>query len=234
MFDARVISEIQAHAERDCPHEACGLVVDGSYLPRRNMADRREHGFRISPQSYVAAARRGLVQAVVHSHPNGPPHPTEADMRAQIESAVPWVIAVLNQGVASEVFWWGDGTPRPSLLGRKFRHGVTDCYALLRDYYAMVKNIALPEFPRRDQWWDDGGNLFEENFAEAGFKRLDGAGTLEAGDVVLGQIGGRVTNHCGVYLGRGLILHHLANRLSRREPIEPWKRYISHYLRYKP
>jgi cell wall-associated NlpC family hydrolase len=132
------------------------------------------------------------------------------------------------------VFWWGGGAPRAPLIGRSFRHGVTDCYALLRDYYALERGIELPEFPRRSQWWDLGGDMLAENFEQVGFRQLHGPDQLAPGDALLGRIGGGVVNHCGIYIGQGLILHHLTNRLSRREPLEPWKRYISHYLRYEP
>ena len=234
MFDPATLAAMRAHAEAEYPSESCGFVIGGAYLPRRNTAERPELDFRIAPQAYVAAQRRGDVQAIIHSHPEGPPHPSESDMAAQIETALPWGIVFVHEGRAKEIFWWGDGAPKEPLIGRVFRHGITDCYALVRDYYANELDASLPELPRRAAWWENGGNLLEEHFQEFGFRRLGGSDELEPRDAILAQFGGGVVNHCGVYIGQGLILHHLANRLSRRDPVEPWRRYITHYLRYDP
>lgn len=234
MFDAATLEAMRAHAVAEYPNESCGFVVDGAYLRRRNTAESPELDFRIAPQAYLAARRRGEIQAVIHSHPEGPPHPSESDMAAQIETALPWGIVFVNEGRAKEIFWWGGGAPQEPLIGRAFRHGITDCYALVRDYYASELDACLPELPRPAEWWNRGGNLLEEHFREFGFRRLGGPDELQPRDALLAQIGGGVVNHCGVYIGQGLILHHLANRLSRRDPLEPWKRYITHYLRYDP
>jgi len=43
-----------------------------------------------------------------------------------------------------------------------------------------------------------------------------------------------VTNHAGIYIGNGLFLHHLPNRLSREEPVMRWKSLITHVLRPPP
>jgi cell wall-associated NlpC family hydrolase len=54
--------------------------------------------------------------------------------------------------------WWlaSDGElrkyrPVPLLLGRKFEHGIMDCYTLFRDAYLC--GIDLPDFERTNGWW---------------------------------------------------------------------------------
>jgi cell wall-associated NlpC family hydrolase len=123
------------------------------------------------------------------------------------------------------------------LLGRDFRPGPSgsdgrgDCYALIRDWYAEHRGIELPEFPRDDEWWEHGEDLYRENFAAAGFVQI-APEAMQPGDVVLAQVMASTTNHGGIVLPNGLVLHHLRNRLSRAEPLGPWMRFVTHVLRY--
>ena len=76
--------------------------------------------------------RAAKAELFFHSHPDGVGCPSESDMRYQQQLAIPFVVMVWP---LYDCFWWGDQlTPAP-LLGRGFRHGVHDCYSLLRDYY---------------------------------------------------------------------------------------------------
>jgi proteasome lid subunit RPN8/RPN11 len=218
-----------AHAAAESPRESCGLVVNGIYLPRKNVAEKPEEDFRISSQGYAAALVRGELQALIHSHPGGPACPSEKDMANQMASGVPWGIVIPGK----ELFWFGDQCPIPRLRGRVFRHGVTDCYAVIRDWYRLVKKITLLDMPRRDKWWQHGQDIYMANFARAGFERVE-MSEIARGDVLLGRIGFGVTvnNHAALYLGNGLILHHLLNRLSVREPVARWKKVFVVALRY--
>lgn len=233
------------HAEAEFPRESCGLVVETpegvGYLPRVNSAEDPEADFRISPQAYGGAARQGRILAVVHSHPDCPvacqtvcpAHPSESDMAGQIASGLPWaIVPVLKTleatGHALRPIWWGPGVPVAPLLERPFVHGLADCYALVRDWHRIERGITLPDFPRPATWWtlpiDHGGNVLLANMAAAGFARTDEP--EQPGDVFVMQIQAQVPNHCAVYLGGGLILHHLANRLSRTEPVHRWRSHI--------
>jgi cell wall-associated NlpC family hydrolase len=117
------------------------------------------------------------------------------------------------------------------LLGRRFVHGVLDCWALCRDWYAREWGVALPDPDRHDGWWDDGtSNLYLDNLDAAGFDIVQD-GTMERGDLLLMQIRSKnqVPNHAGVYLGEGKFIHHLYGRLSTREV---WGGYWREKLRY--
>lgn len=233
-----VILDMQAHAVAEHPRESCGLVIlpeggEARYLPRVNSADDPERDFRISPQAFAGAARQGRVLAVVHSHPGGPGHPSESDMAGQIASNLPWGIVpvqadVAGAGHALRPHWWGPGVPVAPLLEREFLHGLADCYALVRDWYRTERGVTLPEFARPHEWWtrpkDDGGNVLLDNMAVAGFVRTDEP--EQPGDVFVMQIHAQVPNHTAVYLGGGLILHHLAGRLSKCEPAHRWRSHI--------
>ena len=183
--------------------------------------------------------------------------PSENDMRQQIVSACPWGIVVVVDGLCHEsVIWYGDQLADlvggvPPLLGRPFIHGVFDCYSLIRDAYRTnaygfvsdyygVDSILLPEFARDFAWWVDRDNgqtvtpknLYTEGFRTAGFRPIT-QDEMRPGDVFLAQVLAPVTNHGGVYLGRGEILHHLRGRLSKTDVASRWLGTVTHYLRYE-
>ncbi|MCY1360819.1 NlpC/P60 family protein [compost metagenome] len=204
----------------------------------KNLAKDPTRTFHVHQKTMAAALSRGLL-AVVHSHPDGYSVPSEADMVGQINTAVPWGIVATDGVACSAPTWWGAGTPKEPLIGRSFKHGVTDCYALIKDYYALERGIALPEFPREWGWWEQGGNLFTEGFAPAGFVQIP-ADQAQPGDVWLAQIRSAVPNHGGILLENGLTLHQLGSpnkpidetKPSVREPIFRYQGHITHWLRY--
>lgn len=245
MFGRHVEEAILAHAREAWPEECCGLVAGDAYHRCRNIAAEPRHNFEIAPSDYLVATQvHGPIQAVVHSHPESEgAFPSRLDMEGQMQTGVPWGIVSVNAQAAYDLFWWGDGVPVPPLVGRQFRHGVTDCYSLIRDWFRLERGILLPEFPREDGWWRKGGNDYVEGFGRAGFTcyatGMAGKDLVQPGDVILFSLENDTPPHHGaVYLGRGLILHHLAsgatrNRLSKREPIGGRVRQATHWLKHK-
>ncbi len=223
------LAAIAADARARYPQESCGLLLsDGGYLACPNVASDPRTAFVIPVDFWTAHA--GQVAAVVHSHPDGPDHPTARDMAGQVATDVPWVlVATDGETVSAPIVWGGDPPP---LLGRSFVHGVTDCYALIRDWYRLERGVTLPEFPRDAEWWFSGGDLYRQGFAVAGFAAVS-LDDVRPGDVVLMQVRSPVPNHGGVLLDDGLLLHHLTGRLSRREPYGPWRRMVTHVLRHE-
>lgn len=238
MFSEKIINDIKAHALDQYPNESCGFIVDEEYISFDNLADKPKESFVIQPEAWAKYSQHGTIKAVVHSHPDGPDCPSEADMRQQVATDIPWGIICTNGEQTTEPFWFGDDAPKAPLIGRGFRHGVTDCYSQIRDYYLLERKITLPEFPRDWEWWLEDQDLYQDGFAIAGFKLINESEVKE-GDVFLAQVRSKVPNHGGVYLGNGLGLHHLTGalavdmtRLSVREPINRWNKFITHWLRY--
>ena len=64
---------------------------------------------------------------------------------------------------------------------------------------------------------EDGHNFL----LQAGFRLLEPNEKLEDGDVLLMSILAKGLNHAAIFLD-GDVLHHLADRLSCREPYSPW------------
>ncbi len=233
LFGRGVDEAIRKHAVEQYPRESCGIVVNNEYVPLENMLVHGEDAFEFSAEELM---RPGL-QAVAHSHPNGPNAPSRADMEQQIAMDIPWGLISTTSEYSQDVFWWGPGVEMPPLIGRDFRHGPSgsdkkgDCYALVRDWYSVNQGLSLPEFPRDDNWWDMGQNMYLHNFMNCGFHPISYE-DLRPGDSILAHVLSPVPNHAGIYIGNGLILHHLPKRLSREEPIARWKHLITHCLRH--
>ncbi|MCG8624611.1 MAG: Mov34/MPN/PAD-1 family protein [Proteobacteria bacterium] len=230
------------------PQEAAGVIKFSKNTPRyiacRNMAANPHHSFRIRRGELD---RHAPLAAIVHSHPGGPSYPSMHDMQQQIASNLPWLIAVVatasKPNIHEEMIVWGGEAKIQEDAG--YRHGVSDCYGLIRGWYQSVCGVALPDFPRPWEWWLAGGDLYRQYFAEAGFTHIppstsDEIFTPQIGDVFLASIRSPVPNHAGIYIGEGLILHHLAgrdpvalHRLPSKEPIERWRKFITMWLRHR-
>ena len=229
---------IAAHAAAEYPKEACGIITDEGYLPMLNVAEDPQEHFAL-PAAVLDKMPGAL--AIVHSHPDGPDAPSASDIAGQMNSALPWGLCVVSSDrTVSKPFYWGDTLEPPPLIGREFRHGPSgtdgkgDCYALIRDWYRLEKGITLPDFPRDDAWWETGGDLYEAHFAEAGFVEIP-AQQARDGDVFMMKVQSDRINHAGLLVdGEQLILHHLSGRLSRREPMGRWYKFIAKWVRYAP
>ncbi|MDR3427935.1 Mov34/MPN/PAD-1 family protein [Silvimonas sp.] len=150
------LEAIKAHAIRDYPREACGLVVvirgRERYVPCANTAPGTDH-FRLAPEDYAAAEALGEITTVVHSHPDSNPEPSEADKVGCEASGLPWLIVGVARNGAGEPETTALASFAPSgyeapLVGRSFHHGVLDCYSLIRDWYRRERGISLPDFER--------------------------------------------------------------------------------------
>ena len=219
---------LKEHVLKEFPNEACGIITTrGRFIPCKNIHKDPLNFFEMEDEVFT----KYKIKAIIHSHPNGKLEPSAQDMQGQLDTDVEWGIVTTDGIEVSEVLYFGKNTP--DLIGREFKHGVTDCYSLIRDWYKLEKDIELPEFPRSNNWWNEGENLYEEYAEEAGFRRLRGDETPQVGDVVLMAIASKVSNHGAILLDGGLLLHHLTNRLSRREPAAPWRKMFRSWWRYE-
>ncbi|EEW3128578.1 C40 family peptidase, partial [Escherichia coli] len=148
-------------------------------------------------------------------HPGGLPWLSEADRRLQIKSALSWWLVCRGEIHKFRCV--------PHLTGRRFEHGVTDCYTLFRDAYHLA-GIDMPDFEREDDWWRNGQNLYLDNMEATGFYRIS-LPSAQPGDILLCCFGASVANHAAIYCGNGELLHHLPEQLSKRERYsEKWQR----------
>lgn len=243
LMSPKAIEELREHAVRMFPCEALGYVQpDGSYAPLPNVSPDPTRSAYAEARVMAELVSSGRLRAYCHSHPCGPDCPSENDMRAQVELEVPFVIVSANEGASSAPFAWGDQLlDDDPLVGRQFRHGVRDCYAVIRLWYLRETGTLLPDYPRNWNWWLDDTpgdkDIYRRYFADAGFYAIDRS-QARPGDAWLAAVRSTVPNHAGVLVGDGLALHHPSSglpydpsRLSKRDPIARWTPYVTHWVR---
>lgn len=242
----------QNDARAKYPNESCGFIAGGEYVSCVNTSKTPLTDFVFNDPRYDAAVKDGTLVAVVHSHPGGPIFPSSHDMAQQIAGGVPWAIIMLNETTIGHTIVWGDQIAKAPILGRPFVHGIFDCYALFRDAFALgsvglkeqgigwpLPPIKLPDFPRDDNWWKLGQDLYGDNIKKNGFVTISRT-EAKPGDVFFVALGTssanpkKVLTHAGLLLNNNLILHHLPGRLSRREPAGLWARAADLWARYTP
>jgi len=211
------------HAKEQDPRESVGvlIIIKGKeqYYPCKNLSTYSQQCFILDPEDYVKADALGEITAIVHSHPVTPPSPSQADKVSCEQSGLKWHI------VNPKTETWGYCEPtgyKPPLIGRQWVWGVTDCWSLVRDYYKEQHNIQLLDYQRPTTPQDFLDNpLFEQYAERTGFRELNKDEKLQKGDVLLMSILHPTLNHVAIFLGDE-ILHHLADRLSTREPYNQW------------
>lgn len=251
VFDDAALRPVREDAEGAFPEESVGALFYGhvrgpdegppaEYIPLRNVAPDPRRGFRIEDELLRAyrARRPHRRVAIVHSHPAPwPACPSELDMRSQIASALPWgIVPVGEDGVAGDPFFWGADVPRPPLVGRPYRHGVTDCFSVVRDFFRLG-GVHLHDVPRGPDWYKRR-NLLDLCKSEFGAMELPLA-AASVGDVLLMQIATPHVSQLAVIVEPGVILIHPGaerpydpQRLSKREPIGRWQPYVRHLVRH--
>lgn len=215
------------HAIAEFPRESCGLVVitgrKEQYVPCRNVAEDPEGDFEIHGLDWDAAEELGTVSMVVHSHPNAGAAPTESDRLGCENSGLPWTILAVHADpsqpesapvVVNSHAFAPSGYEAP-LRGREYIFGKQDCYTLVKDYYKRELGIELPDFERKDKFWERGENLYTDNFSKAGFEEVPAP--TQKGDLILMAIRSDIVNHAGIWLGdMDAMLHHPYEHLSER------------------
>ena len=224
------------HAKEQDPKESCGLLIEikgkEKYFPCKNLSTYSQQCFIIDPDDFVKAEESGNILAVVHSHPVTPPIASQADKISCESSELPWHI------VNPKTEQWGYYEPsgyKPPLIGRHWVWGITDCWALVRDWYKETKGIILRDWDRPttpEEFIADP--MFERCAWRTGFRQLRPEEKLQNGDLLFMSIMATGLNHVAIFLD-GDVLHHLADRISCKEPYNQWLlKCTGMRLRYAP
>ena len=225
-----------AHAKEQDPKESCGLLIEvkgkEKYYPCKNLSNWSNQCFIIDPADYAKAEDTGKILAVIHSHPITQPIASQADMISCEDTNLPWHI------VNPKTEKWGYYEPsgyKPPLIGRHWVWGVTDCWALVRDWYKEKKGITLRDWERPitpEEFIADP--MFERCAWRTGFRQLRPEEKLENGDLLFMSILTTGLNHVAIFID-GDVLHHLADRISCKEPYNQWLlKCTGMRLRYAP
>ena len=224
------------HAKEQDPKESCGLLLEikgkEKYFPCKNLSTYSQQCFIIDPDDFVKAEDTGKILAVIHSHPTTQPIASQADMISCEDTNLPWHI------VNPKTEQWGYYEPsgyKPPLIGRHWVWGVTDCWALVRDWYKETKGIILRDWERPitpEEFIADP--MFERCAWRTGFRQLRPEEKLENGDLLFMSILTSGLNHVAIFID-GDVLHHLADRISCKEPYNEWLlKCTGMRLRYAP
>lgn len=119
-------------------------------------------------------------------------------------------------------------------LGRRYLDGRHDCYGLVRDFYRREYGLALRNYARPVGFDHSGLLLLTDNFRREGFEIVNTPiALLEPGDGLLMMLASRQVNHVGVYIGERKFLHHLYQRPSSAEVLDPrWQQRLSLIVRH--
>lgn len=200
-------------AAKAAPNEAVGfvLLIDGKEVafPVVNQFSGVGRG-HIDGADFAKAEGAGNIVGIYHSHVNRSCMPSAADKTTSERHKLKLFIVgwPIEQIYEYEPQGW-----RAPLVGREWCYGVHDCYAIVRDHFQMELGIELPDFERDPK--SEKNNLLPY-IEESGFEEAQG---LQRHDVLVLQINSPdFPNHCAVYLGDGLMVHHLQNDISKIQP----------------
>ena len=235
------LEDIFDHFESEYPREGCGVIGISKgktrWFPCANVAE-NDLEFVLDTNDYINASLKSDLVAVVHSHPDMSEKPSAADILQCNHSKLDYYILSWPK---VEIYHLKPEKKINPLIGREFKWGYNDCWSLFKDYYEQELSIELksdiPEIVMRrnidiDEWWDRGINYFVEQSKDYGFEEVTD-GSLLKNDALLFAIFSEIPNHCGIYLGDNLILHHSHNRISCRENLYPfWAKTKTHVMRY--
>lgn len=100
-----MLEEIISHVQQNSPVEACGLLAGNGeqvhiVLPVKNELQSTT-AFKMFPQEQINALYRieemhYQLLAIYHSHPTGPPHPSERDLENHFDPEIISVILFWN------------------------------------------------------------------------------------------------------------------------------------------
>ena len=229
-----VVGKMESHAISAYPNEACGLLVRTdtgiAYMPCRNISDKPGDYFAISAEDYRRCEDTGEIVGVFHSHPNEVHTPSDQDLASCQRSKLPWVI--YSWPAAKWGYTHHDLAAAP-LYGREFRHGSFDCFGFVQAWLKQERGIELDTPVREDRWWENGKNLYLDNYEKWGFVPVP-LDQIKVGDVLLMQVMANVPNHAAVLVDDGVIGHHMYGRLSSRDVYGGyWRRHTTHAFRHK-
>lgn len=121
------------------------------------------------------------------------------------------------------------------LLHRPFVWGVTDCFAMVRQFYAENFGIMIPNYARPTNWRAQNFDLPRRFYDENGFVMITEfkLNELRPADLLLMAVGDTAANHFAIYVGDNKIIHHLYGRTSSEETLRDfWRDSTCYILRH--
>lgn len=129
----------------DTPDEEVGGVVvatPGAWrtIAIENVSSQPDRSYIPFGLGLINASQLGHLEFYWHTHINGNPNFSPTDITGIWETNIPWLLYDLR----NDVFNYFDPNLKTPLLGRQWQQGLTDCWALVRDFYRWELDIELP------------------------------------------------------------------------------------------
>lgn len=228
MFTEEILKSIKKHALETSPEECCGLLLKQgertSVYPTKNASTHdRRFTFSIDVLDMLEAHKQGAVIGYYHSH--NTPVDSAIFSETDIHNVrIHKLISVLYN-TCSNQFYFLDDAKQLNYLGRQFKLGSSDCFALVREYYQRELGLNITDYFRDSRWFLRDPDLWTAHLDEHGgivvHKGNDfDESVLRVHDLILIK-GQEMQNpsHGGVYIGNGMLLHHPYKALSTIEPL---------------
>ena len=211
---------IKAHALREKPQECCGLIVDRdntkTSIPCRNSSEKPAVHFSINPSDYVRASRKGKIVATYHSHNSDNEKFSVNDMN---NSRIHQINYILYNTPKDTFSFFDYKKNKTFLYNRLFKIGKSDCYSIVKEYYADLGIKLDGENTLGNDWYKKNPQLISQLFElnkknpNLPIRELGPTSNLKEHDVLVFEfIKGAGPTHVSVYLGNGTMIHHPRNR----------------------
>ena len=227
---------IKTQAINLLPNECCGFIIldhrtkKARTYPCDNIAESPRVEFAIDPKKFIEAEKEGEIIGYYHSHTLVDEQFSEADKVNAEALALPmWVYSTWT----NKFNFYTPSNYKTPLLGRVFQWGILDCWTLVVDYYKQTLNITLENNWLRNSHLDvEQHDYFTKNYENVGL--VAHTEELKEHDVLFMKCNSKIVNHCGVYLGNQILLHHPGYKLSQRTLYGSYWKKITHLkLRHK-
>lgn len=224
------------HALAEYPKEACGIILNGNYIPLENTHTDPTNFFQLLEKDSLRIwqlLEKGAQIELLHSHTmesfsNDPRTPSYEDMKLKESLNIPCGIIHCDGENCTDILYFGDITDT-LFVGRTYVSNVYDCFTLARDYLFNKFQLDVGLHPRPANWEEWNPYYIERTYASLGFTEI--TKNAQEGDVLLFSIASSKINHIGIYLGEDAFLHHLYNRKSSIDSVSKWKNHLVKILR---
>lgn len=241
-FNNQIKQIIRKESISEFPKEICGFIYFDKINYKfdifkcKNIAYSKNKNFTISPYEYLECSKLGKIVACYHSHSNNNKEFSEMDK----ENSNIYNINYILYNVKYDTFnFYIPNTEKNNYVGKPFILGKSDCFTLMQEYAQKEENIIL-KFPSNILYPRDLksiNDLYEKNFLEAGFIKMEKDVDLKKSDGIMmlfPAISNQYPTHAAVYIGNNLILHQPYNCFSCVNLYDNFfKKHTSYVLRHR-
>jgi len=241
-FNSQIKIYIKNLALKKTNEEICGFIYfkEKEYkfdiFPCKNRAENKINNFIISPQDYLNCSSLGKIVACYHSHVNESVEFSEIDKSNSNAYNIHYILYNIKYDIFN---FYSPNKENNPYIGRPFVLGKSDCFTLMQEYALKEEKVHI-KFPKDltyPRHLDDIKDLYETNFKNQGFIKLDKGIKLNKSDGIMMMFPGvsdKFPTHAAVYIGDGLILHQPFNSFSCVNIYDNFfKKHTSYVLRYK-